>query len=343
LQERWLSKCILHGERSAFGHAKTVPLRHAVGWAAGVNPPSLTEKAEVVLAGRRLTLSHLDKVFYPEVQFTKGQVIEYYLQVSPVLLPHLRNRPLTLKRYPDGVNGGFFYEKRCPSFRPTWLKTAPVWSEGNRSHVSYCLANDAPSLVWAANLADLELHTSLARFPKVDRPTTMVFDLDPGEGAEILQCADVAIRLRAALERHGLKSFPKTSGSKGMQLYVPLNTAVTFDQTKEFARNLAETLEREHPDTIVSQMAKRLRKGKVFIDWSQNDDHKTTVCVYSLRARQRPTVSTPLKWAEVEKALKARSSEALFFEAHDVLRRVEKQGDLFEPVLKLKQKLPRKS
>jgi bifunctional non-homologous end joining protein LigD len=309
----------------------------------GVNPPPLTGKAEVVLGGKRLTLSNLDKVFYPEVQFTKGEVIDYYIQVAPVLLPHLRNRPLTLKRYPDGVEGGFFYEKRCPSFRPNWLKTAPVWSEGNRSHVSYCLANDVPSLVWAANLADLELHTSLARFPKVDRPTMMVFDLDPGEGADILQCAEVAILLRATLNGHGLKSLPKTSGSKGMQIYVPLNTPVTFDQTKQFARELAQTLEQEHPARIVSQMAKRLRKGKVFIDWSQNDDHKTTVCVYSLRARQRPSVSTPLKWTEVEKALKAGSPKALVFEARDVMKRVKNFGDLFEPVLKLKQKLPRDS
>jgi bifunctional non-homologous end joining protein LigD len=296
---------------------------------------------EVTIKGRKLALSNLDKVLYPKARFTKGQVIDYYVRVAAVLLPHLKDRALTLKRYPHGVEGEFFYEKRCPDFRPSWLKTAPVWSESNQSTISYCLVNDLPSLVWAANLADLELHTSLARHQKLDRPTMMVFDLDPGPGTDIVDCCEVAFWLRDLLKEHKLKCFPKTSGSKGMQVYVPLNTAVTFDQTKNFSRGMAENLARQHPARVVSQMSKGLRQGKVFIDWSQNDHHKTTVCVYSLRAKEHPTVSTPLEWDEVQKALKARSAGRLVFETEDALKRVQKSGDLFEPVLKLKQKLPK--
>ncbi|HXU77237.1 MAG TPA: non-homologous end-joining DNA ligase [Methylomirabilota bacterium] len=294
----------------------------------------------VLTVGKRsVPVSRLSKVFYPKTGFTKAQVIDYYIKVSPVLLPHLQDRPVTLKRYPDGVEGGFFYEKRCPPYRPAWLETAPVWSERTESEIDYCLFNDLPSLVWAANLGDLELHTFLARAPKVDQPTQIVFDLDPGPPAGILECAEVALGLKARLEKMKLKSFPKTSGSKGIQVYVPLNTRASYDQTKVFAHRLAEELEREHPDRVVSKMEKRLRIGKVLVDWSQNDRHKTTVCVYSLRAKEQPTVSTPLEWEEVTAALKKKDAARLSFTSDAVLKRVAAKGDLFEPVLKLKQRL----
>lgn len=296
----------------------------------------------VTLHGRTLSLSNLNKVLYPKAGFTKGQVIDYYARVAPVLLPHLRDRALTLKRYPNGVDQEFFYEKRCPSFRPSWVKTATIWSDHKQEHISYCLANDLPTLIWAANLADLEMHTALARYKNPGRPTVMVFDLDPGEGTDILDCAQVAVWLRQYLADHDLDCFPKTSGSKGLQVYVPLNTLVTFDQTKDFARHAAEELTTRHPEKVVRRMEKRLRRGRVFIDWSQNDAHKTTVCAYSLRAKELPTVSTPVKWEEVTGALKAQAASRLFFDSDAVLRRVEKWGDLFEPVLTQKQKLPRR-
>jgi bifunctional non-homologous end joining protein LigD len=294
-----------------------------------------------MVGGRRLPVSNLDKVFYPKAGFTKGDVINYYIRIAPVLLPHLKDRPLTLKRYPNGVEGMFFYEKRCPSFRPTWFKTAPIWSEGNNEHINFCLANDLPSLVWAANLADLELHTFLSKKQNPDRPTMLVFDLDPGPPADIINCVQVAFWLKEKFDNMGLESFAKTTGSKGLQLYVPLNSPhVTFDETKRLARSLAELLTREHPQQVVYDMKKALRKGKVLIDWSQNDEHKTTVCVYSLRAKERPTVSTPVTWVELQKALKTRKTELLTFDADNVLRRVAKMGDLFASVLTLKQKLP---
>jgi bifunctional non-homologous end joining protein LigD len=300
----------------------------------------MTGSTHISLGGRELTLSNLDKVLYPKAQFTKGQVIDYYVQAAPVLLPHLKDRALTLKRYPNGVEKEFFYEKQCPAHRPPWIKTAPLWSKSTHRTISYCLANDLASLVWAANLADLELHTSLARHQKPDCPTFMVFDLDPGPGTDILNCAEVGIWVRDALKEMDLESFPKTSGSKGLQVYAPLNTAVTFDQTKEFSRQLAEALAERRPEKVVAKMSKELREDKVFIDWSQNDDHKTTVCVYSLRAREQPMVSTPLKWSEVEKALKSGRADQLSFNAESVKHRISTLGDLFGPVLTLKQKLP---
>jgi bifunctional non-homologous end joining protein LigD len=301
----------------------------------------MRKETELLVGGRRLPVSNLDKIFYPKVGFTKGQVIDYYIRIAPVLLPHLKDRPLTLKRYPNGVEGPFFYEKRCPTFRPQWFKTAPIWSEGNNEHINYCLANDLPSLVWAANLADLELHTFLYKRQNPDRPTMMVFDLDPGPPADILNCVQVAFWLKELLDGMGVQSFAKTTGSKGLQVYVPLNQPrVTFDQTKALARSLAEHLTRKHPRHVVYDMKKSLRKGKVLIDWSQNDDHKTTVCVYSLRAKERPTVSTPVTWQELQKAQKSGKAEQLVFETDALLRRVEKLGDLFAPVLTLKQRLP---
>ncbi|HZZ83069.1 MAG TPA: non-homologous end-joining DNA ligase [Anaeromyxobacteraceae bacterium] len=296
---------------------------------------------EIEVEGRRLRLSNLDKVFYPATGFTKGQVIDYYTRVAPVLLPHLRGRPLTLKRYPEGVNGPFFYEKRCPPHRPRWVHTEPVWSEGNQEDIHFCVADEVATLIWAANIADLELHTSLSLARTIAHPTMMVFDLDPGPPAGLLECCEVALLLRGLFAELGLEAWPKTSGSKGLQLYVPLNgRAMIYDRTKAFARAAAELLEQRRPELVVSSMKKSLRTGKVLVDWSQNDPHKTTVCVYSLRARERPTVSTPLSWDEVEGASRERRPESLAFEAAAVLSRVEARGDLFAPVLTLRQELP---
>ncbi len=294
----------------------------------------------VELEGRRLPLSNLEKVLYPEDGFTKGQVIDYYARVAPVLLPHLAGRPLTLKRYPNGVGGMFFYEKNCPKHRPEWVATAPIWSEGNHRWMDYCLAQNLPTLVWAANLAALELHTSLSSASAMPHPSFLVFDLDPGEPATIVQCCQVGMWVREAFTRMGLRSFAKTSGSKGLQVYVPLNSGVSYEETKPLAHELALKLERRHPELVVSDMKKTLREGKVLVDWSQNDEHKTTVCVYSLRAREHPTVSTPVSWAEVGRCLESGNAEALRFTAPQVLERVEKLGDLFAPVLSLHQQLP---
>jgi bifunctional non-homologous end joining protein LigD len=302
----------------------------------------MSKKAQLVVAGRTLAVSNLDKVLYPKAGFTKGEIIHYYIQIAPVLLPHLKDRPLTMKRYPNGVDAEFFYEKNCPTYRPNWVKTAKVWSEGNQRDMHYCLAQDLPTLVWAANLADIELHTSLSRKSNVARPTMMVFDLDPGAPADIVQCCQVGLWLREILEGMKLKSWAKTSGSKGLQVYVPLNTAVTYDQTKELSHALAGHLEREHPKLVVSKMAKALRGGKVFVDWSQNDEHKTTICVYSLRAKDQPTVSTPVTWKEVEETLKKKDGKRLVFRCEQTLGRVEKMGDLFGEVETLKQRLPKK-
>jgi bifunctional non-homologous end joining protein LigD len=286
----------------------------------------------VDVEGRELSLSNLDKILYPEVGFTKGEVIDFYTRIAPVLLPHLRRRPLTLKRYPNGVDGDFFYEKNCPAHRPDWVRTARV------DKIDYCLCDDLPTLVWMANLADLELHPSLSLAEEIQRPTVMAFDLDPGAPAGIMECREVALMLRDALGQIGLESAPKTSGSKGLQVYVPLNVAgVTYDDTKPLSQALARHLEAEHPKLIVSLQKKELRKGKVLIDWSQNDEHKTTVSVYSLRARETPTVSTPLGWDELEAAS---DPDELAFTAGEVLERVEEHGDLFSPVAELAQSLP---
>lgn len=297
-------------------------------------------KTLVKIAGQELALSNLDKVFYPATGFTKGEMIDYYIRVAPALLPHLAGRPVTLKRYPGGAADEFFYQKECPSHRPDWVPTAPVWSEGNNRNVNYCLLADVPALVWAANLAALELHTSLSLAVATATPTTMVFDLDPGPPATVLDCAQVGLWLKEIFDRQDLASFPKTSGSKGLQVYVPLNTPTDYDRTKAFAHALARLLEKQHPDAVVSRMTKALRTGKVLVDWSQNDEHKTTVCVYSLRARPEPTVSTPVTWDEVAAARASRDAGRLKFTAADVLARVEKYGDLFAPVLTLKQRLP---
>ena len=299
----------------------------------------MSKKVEMEVAGKKVVVSNLDKVLYPATGFTKRQVIDYYIRVAPVLLPHLKNRPITLKRYPDGVDGFFFYEKQCPSHRPDWMKTTEVPSQREEGKIDYCLMNDLPALVWAANLADLELHTFLHRAPAIARPTALAFDLDPGAPADMVLCCRVALWLRAVFDELGLQAFAKTSGSKGLQIYVPLNTATTYEQTKAFAHSLAEKMEREHPEHVVSRMQKALRKGKVLIDWSQNDEHKTTVNVYSLRAKPQPTVSTPVTWQEVESTVN-KGCAPLEFTSEAALQRVEKQGDLFAPLLTLKQRLP---
>jgi bifunctional non-homologous end joining protein LigD len=297
-------------------------------------PPA--RRVSVEVEGHELSLSNLDKVMYPETGFTKGQVIDYYTRIAPAVLPHLRDRPLTLKRYPNGVEGGHFYEKQCPSHRPGWVRSEPV--ELSSKTIQFCICDDLPTLVWLANLADLELHPSLSKVPDVERPSIMAFDLDPGPGTGLAECCEVAVLLRDALGALGLECFPKTSGSKGIQVYVPLNTDdVDYDHgTKRLSNALARHLESQHPKLIVSSQKKELRKNRVLIDWSQNDEHKTTVGVYSLRARERPTVSTPLMWEEVE----AGDPDALVFEAEDVLARFEEHGDLFAPVEELEQALP---
>ena len=303
--------------------------------------PAKSSSTEVTIDGRQLKLSNLDKVLYPEAGFTKGQVIDYYVRVGDAILPHLAGRPLTLKRYPNGVDESFFYEKQCPSHRPDWVHTEPIPSERTSGKtINYCVVDDRPTLVWVANLASLELHTLLACGERVDQPTMIAFDLDPGPPADIVDCCRVGIWVRDTLHDLGLQSFPKTSGSKGLQVYVPLNTPHTYDDTKPFAHAIARLLEKHYPDHVVEKMEKALRKGKVLIDWSQNHITKTTVNVYSLRARPRPTVSTPVTWDEVEACLSAEDADLLRFEADAVLDRVQQHGDLFEPVRELKQKLP---
>ena len=288
----------------------------------------------VVTEGRELKITNWDKVLYPRTGFTKGDLVAYYARIAPVVLPHLRDRPLTLKRYPNGVDQAYFYEKQSPSHRPDWVQTVRI------GDINYTLAQDRPTLIWLANLADVELHTSLSLAARVERPTMMVFDLDPGAPAGIVECCEVGLVLHGLFEQLGLESLAKTSGSKGLQVYVPLNTPVDYSATKPFAKRVAESLEQRMPELVVSRMTKKLRPGKVLVDWSQNDQHKTTANVYSLRARERPTVSTPVSWEEVA-ACRERGDEGLLtFEADDLLARVGDQGDLFAPALSVKQTLP---
>jgi bifunctional non-homologous end joining protein LigD len=299
---------------------------------------------EVEIEGKQLKLSNLDKVFYPKTGFTKGQVIDYYTRVAPLLLPHLEGRPLTMKRYPNGVEGKFFYEKECPKHRPDWVRTKRITSRGStkdRDHVNFCVVDDLATLVWAANLADLELHTSLSRVDDMAHPTMAAFDLDPGPGTTIVECCQIALWLRTIFGELGIEGFPKTSGSKGLQVYVPLNSGATYTKTRAFALGLAELLERTHPELVVSNMKKELRRGKVLVDWSQNNQHKTTVCVYSLRAKEHPTASTPVTWDEVDACLAKGDPELLVFESSEVLKRVDKHGDLFAPALELVQEVPK--
>jgi bifunctional non-homologous end joining protein LigD len=302
----------------------------------------IKERDDTLVERPDLRFSNLDKILYPAVGFTKGQVIDYYRAIAPAILPHLAGRPLTRKRYPNGVEGQFFYEKNCPAHRPDWVKVAPIRMSSKT--IEFCLCEDISTLVWLANLAALELHSSLSLAEAPLRPTVLAFDLDPGEPATIVECCRVGLWLQGMFERLGLQSFAKTSGSKGLQVYVPLNVEdVDYESergTKTFAKAVAELLEQSEPGLVVSRMTKSLREGKVLVDWSQNDDAKTTVNVYSLRARERPTVSTPVTWDEVRACLDAEDPELLVFTADQVVARVERDGDLFAPVLSLTQELP---
>lgn len=289
-----------------------------------------------------VSFSNLDKVFFPKTGFTKGEMIKYYVDVAPYLIPHLKNRPITLVRFPDGLSGERFYEKNAPSFAPEWLKTFLVPRRHREGHIRYILINDAPSLAWCANIAGLELHPFLHRVPQIDRPTHVAFDLDPGEGADLITCTQVAFHVKAILDELGLEGFPKVSGSKGLQLYVPLNTPVTYAATSTFAKAVAELLEQQHPDLVISTMDKHQRRNKVLIDWSQNSGSKTTVAVYSLRGkRERPYVSMPVSWKELTQLLRDKKKAALDFSPQEAIKRLKRRGDLFAPILKLKQKLPK--
>lgn len=295
----------------------------------------------VEVEGRRLRLSNLDKVLYPATGFAKRDVIRWYRDVAPVILPHLRGRPLSMKRYPDGVGGGSFYEKHCPGHRPDWVRTAEVAGRRGAEPVDHCLVEDVPTLVWVANLASLELHVTMARADDVQRPTAVVFDLDPGAPAGLAECVRVAHRLREVLDRLGLQAFVKSSGGKGLHVYVPLHTPVTYEDTGPFARTVAELLAGRHPDAVVSNMRKDLRAGRVLVDWSQNSAHKSTACVYSLRARGRPTVSTPVTWDELDDVAAGRAEpDALVSDVDAARERLDRHGDLFRPVLELEQELP---
>jgi bifunctional non-homologous end joining protein LigD len=298
--------------------------------------------AALDVGGRRLAIRNLDRVLYPRTGTTKAELLDYYVRIADAMLPHLRDRLLHMHRYPEGVEGPRFWQKECPEHRPDWLPTAPVPSPRKGRPIHYCVANEPAAVVWAVNIGSLELHTSLHRIDAPDRPTAVAFDLDPGAPAGLLDCCAVALRLRDALAGVGLRCWPKTSGGKGLQVYVPLGDgAATYDDAKPFARTVAELLEAQTPDLVVSRMARDLRTGKVLVDWSQNTPHKSTVCAYSVRARERPAVSTPVGWDELEAALGAGDEAALRFGMRDVLERVAAHGDLFAPVLAERQSLRR--
>ena len=314
---------------------------------AGSGQSSGVSRQRVRVDGRQLVVSNLDKVLFPEVSFTKAQVIDYYVRIAPVLLPHLSGRPVTFTRWPDGVEGQAFFEKNSARHAPDWVRRVTVPSPGssrNREVLEMVLLETVADLAWSANLAALELHVpqwQIGSKLQPALPDLLVLDLDPGPQAGIYECCRVAERLRDRLVLDGLDPVVKTSGSKGMQVYVPLNTpGVTYDDTKGFSHALAQLLEKQHPKEVVSVMRKDLRGGKVFIDWSQNDEHKTTVCVYSLRARPEPTASTPLTWDEVDAAHEAGDADSLKFDAPAVLERATKHGDRFAPVVELEQRLP---
>jgi bifunctional non-homologous end joining protein LigD len=292
------------------------------------------------IAGTRLSLTNLDKDLYPSYGFTKAHILEYYRRISPFSLPHLKGRALTLKRYPGGVDKDFFYEKRCPSHRPDWVNTAEI-PRDNGERMTVCLVNDLNTLIWVENLASLELHVPLARADSPERPDAVVFDLDPGDQADVLHCARVALILRDLLAELKLASFVKTSGQKGLHVFVPLNRdGVTFADTKKFSRSVAEVLQRNYPDLVTAKMAKEQRVRKVFINWSQNDPAKTMICVYSLRAVEKPFVSFPITWKELEDSAREGNAGRLKILHSEALIRVEKDGDLFRDILHKKQSLP---
>src|SRR3954467_14071205 len=296
-------------------------------------------RTEVDVGGRRLAIGNLDRVVFPRTGTTKGAVLDYYVRVADAMLPHLRDRLLHMHRYPEGVEGPRFWQKGCPEHRPEWVPTAPVWSRDKGEAIEYCVVQELAALLWAVNIGSIELHTSLHRRDDLQRPSAIAFDLDPGPGAGLLECADVALRVRALLAELGLDAWPKTSGGKGLQVYVPLDGEATYAQTKPVARTVAEVLEAQTPERVVSRMARSLRAGKVLVDWSQNTEHKSMVCAYSVRAKRRPTVSTPLSWPEVEDAVDRGDAGGISFEMSAVLERVAARGDLFEPVLSIRQEL----
>jgi bifunctional non-homologous end joining protein LigD len=301
------------------------------------------DSRQVEVDGRELKLTNLDKVLYPAAGFTKGEMVDYYAKVAGVMVPHLKGRAVTLRRFPEGVDDldSAFFEKRCPKHRPKWVKTTTVVAGPQSGKIDFCVCDGRPTLVWMAQLAAIELHPSLSLGRAPTRPTLLAFDLDPGPPADIVDCCRVALRLREMFGHFGVASFPKTSGSKGMQVYVPLNRKkMSYDLTKPFAKAIAQLLEKQTPDKVVSKMKKVERADRVFVDWSQNHRSKTTIAVYSLRAREHPTVSTPLSWDEVEAAADSGDGSGLVFEAGDVLERIEEHGDLFAPVLELEQDLP---
>jgi bifunctional non-homologous end joining protein LigD len=294
----------------------------------------------VEIGGRRLQLSNLEKDLYPSYGFTKAHILEYYREISGFILPHLKDRALTLKRYPEGVDKKFFFEKRCPSHRPSWAKTA-VLQKDDGEKMTVCLVNDLETLMWVENLASIELHVPMARTASPDTADFMVFDLDPGEPANILDCGRLAFILRDLLSNMGLASYPKTSGKKGLHLYVPLNRKeINFDNTKSFSKAVAEIMQKNYPDLVTAKMAKEFRKGKVFINWSQNDASKTMVCSYSLRAGAKPTVSFPYEWKELERLTRRGDPEKLQVTHAEAVSRAGKKGDLFWEVLIKEQKLP---
>ena len=290
----------------------------------------------VELAGERLRIRNLDKVLYPDVGFTKAEVIDYYVRVAPAMLPHIEGRGVTLRRYPDGVDGQSFFEKRCAGHRPAFVGT--YIGPGDRAGgIDYCRLDSVPAMAWAASMAALEIHAPMALGADIESPQLCVFDLDPGEPATIVECARIGLAIREVLAGVGLDCVAKTSGSKGMQLYVPLNSPHTHEHASGFAHAVAQVLEKHRPDEVTSVMNKRLRPGKVFIDWSQNSRHKTTVAAYSLRARPTPTVSTPVTWDEVSDTA---DGAPLTFDAPAVLRRVAEHGDLFAAAVTVQQQLP---
>jgi bifunctional non-homologous end joining protein LigD len=301
----------------------------------------MPNKRKIEVDGRELTISNAGKVFFSTNGFTKGDVIAFYSEIADVILPHLRDRPLTLKRYPDGVGGKHFYEKDAPSHTPSWVKTFAVPRSEGGSDIHYVLCNDRATLIWATNLADVEKHVLLAKAPNLNCPTSLMFDLDPGEPAGILDCGGIAIHLKDLLESLGLQSFVKVSGSKGLHLVVPLNSDVTYQVTQPFAKTLAELVSQQMPDRVVSEMAKAGRRGKVFIDWSQNSDFKTTICVYAMRARpDEPFISMPIAWDELARVVKRGDQKLLYFTPAAAIKRIKRMGDLFEPILTLEQTLP---
>lgn len=297
----------------------------------------------VEVDGRELKLTNLDKVLYPEAGFTKGEVVDYYARVAPAMIPHLRGRAVTLRRFPEGVDDldAAFFEKRCPKHRPKWVKTARVEAGPNAGKIDFCVCDSLPTLIWMAQLAAIELHPSLSLSRAPKRPTVLAFDLDPGPPADVVDCCRVALRLREVLTQFDLECFAKTSGSKGMQLYVPLNTKTSYEETRPFGQALAQLIAKQTPDEVLAKMGKKTdRSGKVLIDWYQNNQRKTTISVYSMRAREHPTCSTPITWKEIEAAAESGDGNKLVFEAGDVLKRIEQHGDLFAPVLELEQELP---